>query len=40
MNISKLMTLFLKKKSKLMTFIFRNKTIFWDISKCNRGQKK
>ena len=23
-----------------MTFIFRNKTIFWDISKWNRGQKK
>ena len=26
--------------SKLMTFIFKNKTIFWDISKWNRGQKK
>ena len=26
--------------SKLMTFIFRNRTIFWDISKWNRGQKK
>ena len=23
-----------------MTIIFRNKTIFWDISKWNRGQKK
>ena len=23
-----------------MTFIFRNKTIFWDISKWNRWQKK
>ena len=23
-----------------MTFIFRNKTIFWDISKWNRGQTK
>ena len=23
--------------SKLMTFIFRNRTIFWDISKWNRG---
>jgi len=23
-----------------MTFIFRNKTIFWDILKWNRGQKK
>ena len=23
-----------------MTFIFRNKTIFWNISKWNRGQKK
>ena len=23
-----------------MTFIFRNRTIFWDISKWNRGQKK
>ena len=23
-----------------MIFIFRNKTIFWDISKWNRGQKK
>ena len=23
-----------------MTFIFRNKIIFWDISKWNRGQKK
>ena len=23
-----------------MTFIFRNRTIFWDISKLNRGQKK
>ena len=23
-----------------MTFIFRNMTIFWDISKWNRGQKK
>ena len=22
-----------------MTFIFRNRTIFWDISKWNRGQK-
>ena len=22
-----------------MTFIFRNMTIFWDISKWNRGQK-
>ena len=26
--------------SKLMTFIFRNRTIFWDISKWNRRQKK
>ena len=26
--------------SKLMTFIFRNMTIFWDILKWNRGQKK
>ena len=26
--------------SKLMTFIFRNRTIFWDISKWNKGQKK
>ena len=26
--------------SKLMTFIFRNMTIFWDISKWNREQKK
>ena len=26
--------------SKLMTFIFKNRTIFWDISKWNRGQKK
>ena len=25
--------------SKLMTFIFRNRTIFWDISKWNRGKK-
>ena len=23
-----------------MTFIFRNRTIFWDISKWNKGQKK
>ena len=23
-----------------MTFIFRNKTIIWDISKWNRGQTK
>ena len=23
-----------------MNFIFRNRTIFWDISKWNRGQKK
>ena len=23
-----------------MTFIFRNRTIFWDISKQNRGQTK
>ena len=23
-----------------MTFIFRNRTIFWDISTWNRGQKK
>ena len=23
-----------------MIFIFRNGTIFWDISKWNRGQKK
>ena len=23
-----------------MTFIFRNRTIFWDISKWNRGQTK
>ena len=23
-----------------MTFIFRNRTIFWDILKWNRGQKK
>ena len=23
-----------------MTFIFRNRIIFWDISKWNRGQKK
>ena len=23
-----------------MTFIFRNRTVFWDISKWNRGQKK
>ena len=23
-----------------MTFIFKNRTIFWDISKWNRGQKK
>ena len=22
-----------------MTFIFRNRTIFWDISKWNKGQK-
>ena len=26
--------------SKLMTFIFKNRTIFWNISKWNRGQKK
>ena len=26
--------------SKLMTFIFRNRTIFWDIPKRNRGQTK
>ena len=26
--------------SKLIIFIFRNRTIFWDISKWNRGQKK
>ena len=26
--------------SKLMTFIFRNRTIFWDVSKWNRRQKK
>ena len=26
--------------SKLMTFIFRNRTIFWDIPKWNRGQTK
>ena len=26
--------------SKLRTFIFRNRTIFWDVSKWNRGQKK
>ena len=25
--------------SKLMTFIFRNKTLFWNILKWNRGQK-
>ena len=23
-----------------MTFIFKNRTIFWDISKWNRGQTK
>ena len=23
-----------------MTFIFKNRTIFWDISKWNKGQKK
>ena len=23
-----------------MTFFFKNRTIFWDISKWNRGQKK
>ena len=23
-----------------MNFIFRNRTIFWDVSKWNRGQKK
>ena len=23
-----------------MTFIFRNRTMFWDFSKWNRGQKK
>ena len=23
-----------------MTFIFRNRTIFWNISKWNKGQKK
>ena len=23
-----------------MTFIFKNRTIFWDISKWNRGPKK
>ena len=23
-----------------MTFIFKNGTIFWDISKWNKGQKK
>ena len=27
-----------KNISKLMTFIFRNRTIFWDIPKWNRGQ--
>ena len=26
--------------SKLITFIFKNKTIFWDIPKWNRGQTK
>ena len=26
--------------SKLMTLIFKNMTIFWDISKWNRGKKK
>ena len=26
--------------SKLMTFIFRNRTIFWDILKWNKGQTK
>ena len=26
--------------SKLITFIFRNRTIFWDIPKWNRGQTK
>ena len=26
--------------SKLITFIFRNETIFWDILKWNRGQTK
>ena len=26
--------------SKLITFIFRNRTIFWDILKWNRGQTK
>ena len=26
--------------SKLMTFIFRNRTIFWDIPKWNKGQTK
>ena len=26
--------------SKLVTFIFRNRTIFWDIPKWNRGQTK
>ena len=26
--------------SKLMNFIFGNRTIFWDISKWNRGQTK
>ena len=26
--------------SKLMTFIFRNRKIFWNISKWNREQKK
>ena len=26
--------------SKLMTLIFRNRTIFWDIPKWNRGQTK
>ena len=26
--------------SKLITFIFRNMTTFWDIPKWNRGQTK
>ena len=26
--------------SKLMTFIFKNMAIFWDILKWNRGQTK
>ena len=26
--------------SKLISFIFRNRTMFWDIPKWNRGQTK